>query len=69
MSLKETKTRLLELLSDAENNVIALSGRWGTGKTPLWGEIMSEARDEAFNGAIRVFVRAVRHRSSQEEAD
>lgn len=54
MSLKETKTRLLELLSDAENRVIALSGRWGTGKTHLWGEVMKESRDETVNGALYV---------------
>ncbi len=54
MSLKETKECLLELLGDAENNVIALSGRWGTGKTHLWGEVMKESRDETVNGALYV---------------
>lgn len=57
MSLKETKKRLLELLSDAENRVIALSGRWGTGKTHLWGEVMKESRDETVNGALYVSFR------------
>lgn len=52
--MKETKKRLLELLSDAENKVIALSGRWGTGKTHLWGEVMKESRDETVNGALYV---------------
>ncbi len=54
MSLKETKAHLLELLSDAENKVIALSGKWGTGKTHLWGEVMQESKDETVNGALYV---------------
>jgi hypothetical protein len=54
MSLKETKEHLLELLGDADNKVIALSGKWGTGKTHLWGEVMTESKDEAVNGALYV---------------
>lgn len=54
MSLKETKEHLLELLGDAENKVIALSGKWGTGKTHLWGEVMKESKDEIVNGALYV---------------
>ena len=54
MSLKETKEHLLELLGDADNKVIALSGKWGTGKTHLWGEVMNESKDETVNGALYV---------------
>lgn len=54
MSLKETKGHLLELLGDAESKVIALSGKWGTGKTHLWGEVMKESKDETVNGALYV---------------
>lgn len=54
MSLKETKEHLIELLGDAENKVIALSGKWGTGKTHLWGEVMKESTDETVNGALCV---------------
>lgn len=54
MSLKETKEHLLELLPDADNKVIALSGKWGTGKTHLWGEVMNESKDERVNGALYV---------------
>ena len=54
MSLKETKAHLLELLGDAENKVIALSGKWGTGKTHLWYEVMKESTDETVNGALYV---------------
>lgn len=54
MSLKETKEHLLELLSDADNKVMALSGKWGTGKTHLWGEVSHESKDETINGALYV---------------
>ena len=52
--MKETKEHLLELLGDAENKVIALSGKWGTGKTHLWEEVMKESKDETVNGALYV---------------
>ena len=54
MSLKETKGHLLELLGDAENKVIALSGKWGTGKTHMWCEVMKDSKDETVNGALYV---------------
>jgi KAP-like P-loop domain-containing protein len=54
MPLKETKEHLLVLLGDAETKVIALSGKWGTGKTHLWGEVMKESKDETVNGALYV---------------
>lgn len=54
MSLKETKEHLLELLDDTDNKVIALSGKWGTGKTHLWGEVLHESKDEIVNGALYV---------------
>ena len=52
MSLQETKANLLELLGDADSKVIALSGKWGTGKTHLWGEVMEASQDETVKGAI-----------------
>lgn len=54
MTLKETKGHLLELLADTDNKVIALSGKWGTGKTHLWGEVMEQSNDETVNGALYV---------------
>ncbi len=54
MSLNETKLHLLELLGDPDNKVIALSGKWGTGKTHLWGQVMKESKDETVNGALYV---------------
>lgn len=37
-----TKKALVEALNDADAKVIALTGKWGTGKTYLWGESKSE---------------------------
>lgn len=54
MSLKETKSHLIELLADPENKVIALSGKWGTGKTHLWSEVIQESKDEYVKGALYV---------------
>ena len=54
MSLKETRKHMLDLLRDADNKVIALSGKWGTGKTHLWGDVMKESEDEAVNAALYV---------------
>lgn len=45
MSLKKTKAQLIELLGNADNKVIALSGRWGTGKTHLWDEVKIASDD------------------------
>jgi hypothetical protein len=54
MSLQETKDHLLQLLSDEENKVIALSGKWGTGKSHLWGEVKDASKDEKVKGALYV---------------
>ena len=42
------------LLDQADNNVIALSGKWGTGKTHLWDEIKSESSDAKIKNALYV---------------
>ncbi|MDP9604493.1 UNVERIFIED_ORG: hypothetical protein J2W38_004291 [Variovorax paradoxus] len=54
MSLKKTKEQLIELLSQPENNVIALSGKWGTGKTHLWNEVKDESGDDKVKKALYV---------------
>lgn len=40
MSLKKTKDQLVKLTDQAENNVIALFGKWRAGKTHLWNEVL-----------------------------
>jgi hypothetical protein len=52
MSLKSTKAQLVQLLSDADNKVIALSGKWGTGKSHMWEEVKTSAKHETIRSAI-----------------
>lgn len=54
MSLQETKEQMLQLLRDTENRVIALSGKWGTGKTHLLSEITKSSGEESIKGALYV---------------
>lgn len=42
MSMKATKEQLKDLLSNPEMKVIALSGKWGTGKSHLWEDVQKE---------------------------
>lgn len=54
MSLKKTKEQLIQLLGQADNCVIALSGRWGTGKTHLWNEVKAGSGDDTIKNALYV---------------
>jgi hypothetical protein len=54
MSLQETKDHLVQLLADRETKVIALSGKWGTGKSHLWREVQAASADETTKGALYV---------------
>lgn len=54
MSLQEAKQHLIQLLGDADNKVIALSGKWGTGKSHLWREVKDESQDSAVNSSIYI---------------
>jgi hypothetical protein len=54
MSLKETKDHLIQLLADPDNKVIALSGKWGTGKSHLWREVQVASVDATTKGALYV---------------
>lgn len=54
MSLKKTKEQLVQLLGEADNSVIAVSGKWGTGKTHLWNEIKAETNDEQIRNSFYV---------------
>lgn len=53
MSLQKTKERLVHLLGQ-DNSVIALSGKWGTGKTHLWNEVKEASDDEKVKKALYV---------------
>jgi Cdc6-like AAA superfamily ATPase len=52
MTLARCKTSLLELITDQDNRVIALSGKWGTGKTYLWQQVRLETTDTQAKEAI-----------------
>jgi len=54
MSLEMTKKQLVDLLGRTDNQVIALSGKWGTGKTHLWKEVRKEATDNRVRNALYV---------------
>lgn len=54
MSIQLTKSHFEEALKDQDNKVIALSGRWGTGKSHLWDEIQKSSQDDSVRGAIYV---------------
>lgn len=52
MSLKSTREQLIQLLADKDNKVIALSGKWGTGKSYMWDEVKTTAKDDNIKGAL-----------------
>lgn len=52
MSLKSTKEQLIRLLDDEDNKVIALSGKWGTGKSFMWDEVKKASEDEKVKNAL-----------------
>jgi len=54
VSLKKTKKQLIQLLGQADNCVIALSGKWGTGKTHLWNEVRAGSGDDKVKNALYV---------------
>lgn len=52
MSLKSTKDQLIQLLADEDNKVIALSGKWGTGKSFMWDQVKKTSGNEKVKGAL-----------------
>ncbi len=52
MSLKTTKEHLAKLLADTDNKVIALSGKWGTGKSFMWEEVKAASSDAMVKNAL-----------------
>ena len=49
-----TKEHLVRLLGEDDNKVIALSGKWGTGKSHLWDEVKRESGDDKIRKALYV---------------
>ncbi len=54
MSLEATKNQLIQLLQDSDYKVIALSGKWGTGKSYMWRDIKKNSSDEGIKNALYV---------------
>lgn len=55
MTIERCRLNLIDLLSDAENRVIALSGKWGTGKSHLWKHgVQAESTDAKVREAVYV---------------
>ncbi len=54
MSLNNTKKQLHALLLDSDNKVIALTGKWGTGKSHLWEEVSKESNSEVIRKSLYV---------------
>ncbi|MBK5551926.1 NTPase KAP [Pseudomonas sp. TH03] len=52
MSLKSTKEQLAQLLMEKDNKVIALSGKWGTGKSYMWDQVKASSGDDMVKGAL-----------------
>lgn len=52
MSLVTTKEQLVQLLVDEDNKVIALSGKWGTGKSFMWEQVKQASQDEKVRSAL-----------------
>jgi hypothetical protein len=54
MSLEKTKAQLIEMLDNSDNNVIALSGKWGAGKTHLWEDVRGGSGDDKVKNSLYV---------------
>ena len=56
MSLARTRQNFLDILADPNNRVIALAGKWGTGKSHLWKEVQAASCDEQVKTAVYVSI-------------
>jgi hypothetical protein len=54
VSIILTKNQLNLSLSDPNNKVIALTGKWGTGKTYLWNEYKKKSKDKMISESLYV---------------
>lgn len=54
ISLKKAKEQLTKVLEDTDNKVIALSGKWGTGKSHLWSKFQGASKDKKVSQALYV---------------
>lgn len=52
MSLDSTKAQLIQLLDDDGSRVVALSGKWGTGKSFMWTQAQKDSAISRVKGAL-----------------
>jgi KAP family P-loop domain len=55
-TFSETERILVEAISDKYNKVIALTGKWGIGKTFLWNKVSSHLYEESENQSKPIYV-------------
>ncbi|MTV41670.1 hypothetical protein [Duganella radicis] len=60
MSIDKTKENLKELIADEGNRVIALSGKWGTGKSYLWKSVQEDAGLDSVKDALYISLFGIR---------
>lgn len=54
MSLAVTKNNFEQLIDDRNNGVIALSGKWGSGKSHMWDQVQKDSTNDAVKNALYV---------------
>lgn len=54
MSIEKTIERLATLIDNQENKVIALSGKWGTGKSHLWDTLYKNSSNPKVKNSLKI---------------
>lgn len=54
MCIEKTAKQLTTLLNDQDNKVIALSGKWGTGKSHLWNQIHQDSLNREIKTSLKI---------------
>lgn len=54
MTIERCKQNLLLTLASPDHRVIALTGKWGTGKTHLWQQVRDTAKDDTIKKAASI---------------
>ena len=52
MSLEATRAQLAQLLDNDDIKVVALSGKWGTGKSHIWERLQTDSKNDKVTSAL-----------------
>ena len=52
MSLEATRAQLAQLLDNDDIKVVALSGKWGTGKSHMWERLQTDSKNDKVTSAL-----------------